>query len=210
MQASPSQQPVEQDVVSHTQAPARHRCPWAHPGPEPHRQAPSTEQLSANLGSQAAHADPPEAQVSKESVWQVGPEQQPPGHETASQPQAPFTQRWSPAQAWQARPPVPQASSAEPARQAPPEQQPEVHESPSQTHAPPTQRLPDPQGVPVPHAQAPFAHESARSASQAMQATPPMPQADAVGAVQTLPAQQPAAQSPHPWGATRVTVTCTS
>ncbi len=62
----PLQQPVAHEVVSHTHAPPRQRCPFAHGGPLPQVQAPLVEQVSALVASQALHAAAPVPHVLSE------------------------------------------------------------------------------------------------------------------------------------------------
>jgi hypothetical protein len=139
----------------------------------------------------------------------VVPEQQPVGQTEASHPHAPFTHRWVAGHAWQASPPVPHASFAEPGRQLVPEQQPVRHESPSQTQAPPEQRWPAPHAAVAPQAQAPPTQPSAFCASQATHAAPAAPHAATEAAVHTPPAQHPAQSVPHTPPAASVTTTST-
>ena len=56
LQVVPEQQPLAQEVASHTQAPAWQRWPVWQAAPLPQRQAPSGEQVSALAGSQLTHA----------------------------------------------------------------------------------------------------------------------------------------------------------
>ena len=99
-----------------------------------------------------------------------------------------------PAQVWQASPPAPQAASVLPAWQVLPAQQPLGQLVPSQTQAPPRQRCPLAHGAPVPQAQLPAAEQpSARTGSQATQATPALPQASRAGVWHAPAAQQPLA-----------------
>jgi hypothetical protein len=55
LQVVPAQQPFEQEVASHTQAPAWQRCPLWQAASLPQRQAPASEQVSAVVGSQLTH-----------------------------------------------------------------------------------------------------------------------------------------------------------
>jgi hypothetical protein len=71
-----------------------------------------------------------------------------------------------------------------------PAQQPLGHEIGSQTQAPPEHRCPAPHAGPPSHRQTPPTHESAVE-PQATHAAPPVPHADALGAVHVDPAQQP-------------------
>lgn len=69
-------------------------------------------------------------------------------------------------------------------------QHPVGHDVASHRHAPPTQRCPAAQGAPVPHAHAPPTQPSALVASQAEQAAPAAPQAEALRGTQVSPLQQ--------------------
>ena len=94
----------------------------------------------------------------------------------------------------QVAPPAPQVSSDR-ARQAAPWQQPLGHDVASQTHCPELQRWPPAQADPAPHAQVPSAPQwSARLASHAAHAPPPLPHATSDGVWQLAPWQQPAPQ----------------
>lgn len=93
-----AQQPVGQEVPSHTQVLATQRWPTAHAAPLPHRQLPVAEQLSERA-SQAAQVAPPVPQLPSERVRQVLPLQQPLGHEVASQTHPVSVQRWPATQA---------------------------------------------------------------------------------------------------------------
>jgi hypothetical protein len=145
---------------------------------------------------------------------QLRPSQQPVGHETASQTQAPPAQRLpsgqasvapqaqTPAaeqasarvgsQATQVPPSVPHAASA-PGLHAPFAQQPPGQDWASQTQAPLTHLVPAPQAAPLPQRQAPVTglQPSACAGSQATHAAPPRPQLPNVGAAQAPPLQQP-------------------
>ncbi len=100
---------------------------------------------------------------------------------------------WALSHAPQLAPPIPQLASVLPTKQVLPEQHP-PHELASQMHAPPEQRCPVAQVLPVPQRQLPLVQLSARVASQAMQAAPPVLQALNAGVVQVLPEQQPFGQ----------------
>jgi hypothetical protein len=123
----------------------------------------------------------------------VVPEQQPAGHDTASQMQAPPKQRRpapqaAPAPHWQVPaaeqlsavdgsqatqllPPEPQVAALA-VTQTPLAQQPVGHDCALHTHAPPTQVVPAPHAGPRPHVQVPAAasHPSALAALHAMHA----------------------------------------
>lgn len=92
MQRPPEQQPVEHEVPSQMQAPALHRWPVPHAAPTPQPQTPLT-QLSL-CESQGAHIAPLAPHALALRVVQVVPEQQPDGHDVASQTQLPIEQRW--------------------------------------------------------------------------------------------------------------------
>jgi hypothetical protein len=91
----PAQQPVGQDVASHTQAPATQRCPAPHATPAPHMQLPVAEQPSDVVAPQVRHALPAVPQCMLDvAVTQVAPTQQPLGQDWASHTHAPARQRW--------------------------------------------------------------------------------------------------------------------
>jgi len=148
-------------------------------------------QLSAAARSQEPQKPPPVPQAVKSFTRQLWLEQQPLGHEVGSQTQPPATHRCPVTQATQATPPSPQLAVDE-ALQVLPLQHPLGQEVASQTQAPPRHRWPAPQGEAAPHLQAPFAQVSALVASQEEQAPPPIPQVAREGALQVVPAQQPA------------------
>lgn len=76
-----------------------------------------------------------------------------------------------------------------------PSQHPLGHDVASHTQAPPEQRWPTAHIALAPHAQTPPAEQpSARVASQATHAAPPVPHRIAVGALHVLPEQHPLAQ----------------
>jgi hypothetical protein len=154
-QAPATQQPSGQLVVSQTQAPRAQRWPAWQAGPVPQLQAPSAEQVSESRESQARHAAPGAPQLRKVEGRHASPRQQPAGQESAVQAQAPSTQSWVPSQAWQAPPPLPQASARLPALHSLRSQQPLAHESPSQMQLPARQRRPSAQAGPAPQRQAP-------------------------------------------------------
>lgn len=215
MQTSPAQQPFAHEVASQTQAPARHRWPVAHEGLAPHWQLPPAAQVSAVVGLQLEHAEPPEPQVVVEAGVQVGPLQQPlgqlipshappvhtppvqvcPGAQLGLGPQrhwplAEQTFALVASQATQESPPAPQVASAR-ALQVFPEQQPVAQEVASHTHSPPTHRWPPAHAAPEPQPQPPPEHESARSTLQVEQAPPTAPQDDSDIALQVWPTQHP-------------------
>lgn len=163
------------------------------------------------MGSQATHTAPAGPQADSDGVVHVDPEQQPVGHEVASQPQPPslhvlpaghaepVPHRHSPAaqlsvvsgeQATQTSPPVPQLASPL-GLQVTPSQQPLGHEVASHTQLPPRHRCPAAHAGPVPHAQAPPTQASANTGSQAMQAAPAVPHATEEGSLHIEPEQQP-------------------
>ena len=89
----PLQQPLGHDVGSHTHAPLTHFWPDAHGPPVvPQVHLPPDVQVS-ELMPQETHAAPPLPHVEREGASQVAPEQQPEGHEVASQTQVPVLHR---------------------------------------------------------------------------------------------------------------------
>jgi hypothetical protein len=160
-QVDPEQQPLGQDVWSHTHAPETQRWPAPHGGPPPHRHAPAAEQVSAPPAAHVVHAPPPTPHDSSDVVRQLLPVQHPAAHEMVSQMQAPATQRWplthaapvphahvpagvqpsatAPSQVAHATPPVPQRPRDGDVH-AVPSQQPLGHEVALHAHLPPTQR----------------------------------------------------------------------
>jgi hypothetical protein len=196
---APLQQPLGQLTPSH--APPVHTPPvqlWpaAHEGLEPQRHWPVAEQRLAFVGSHAMQESPPAPQLASSRGLQVLPEQQPVGHEVASQTHRPPTHRWPPAHAspgpqpqpplahesarWmlqeeQAPPIAPQLES-DIALQVWPTQHPPGQDVASQTHAPPRHRWPVPQGTPAPHWQKPVApHSPAFAGSQVRHAEARVP-----------------------------------
>jgi hypothetical protein len=95
VQVLPVQQPVPQELASHTQAPPLQRWPAPQAAPEPHLHAPPV-QLSALLRSQPTQALPASPQAAVEGLVQIFPLQQPVGQEVPSQ------MHWFPAQRWPA------------------------------------------------------------------------------------------------------------
>lgn len=89
----PEQQPVGQEVESQTQPPFKQRKPVGHGAAIPHAQTPFGVQRLAVI-PHMTHVPPPDPQLASECARQLDPEQQPPGHEVASQTQLPPTQRW--------------------------------------------------------------------------------------------------------------------
>ncbi len=159
-QVVPEQQPLGHEVRSQTQAPLTQRWPVPHGAPVPHWQAPVAEQWS-EAAPQLTQALPETPQLATPAVLHVVPLQQPLLHESASQMQAPLTQRCPEAQAdpapheqvpadeqpsATARSHVMHAAPAAPQRdsdgdtQVTPSQQPPGHDAALQTHLPLTQR----------------------------------------------------------------------
>lgn len=164
-QVVPSQQPLGQDVASHTHAPPSQRWPTAHIALPPHAQTPPEVQPSARVASQATHAAPAVPHRIAVGVLHVLPEQQPLAQVAVQAVQAPAVHA-PPPQLSQLPPPLPHALGSVPGAQTSPLQQP-LHDVPSHTHAPPTQCCPAAQAAPAPHRQSPDAQPSARSGSQA-------------------------------------------
>jgi hypothetical protein len=78
-----------------------------------------------------------------------------------------------------------------PGKHAAPKQQPLVHVVELQTHWPLTHFCPVEQALPVPHAQWPFVHESARFGSHVEHAPPFVPHVIVDGWLHVLPVQHP-------------------
>jgi hypothetical protein len=197
LQTPPAQQPPEQEVALHTQAPPTHTVPAPQAAPAPQWHSPVAAQLSARPPSHITQAAPPVPHEAFEGVMQVEPEQQPWGQVVGLQSAQAPPAHMRPPQSWQAAPPLPQLVATVPGRQVLLAQQPLGHEVRSQTHAPPTQRCPAPHGAPpAPHWQAPVVEQrSALLAAHARQVAPPIPQASiVVGVLQVLPVQQPLGQ----------------
>jgi hypothetical protein len=93
LQVDPEQQPLGHDVASHTHSPFTHRWPPPQGGAEPHPQAPTAEQLSARIELHPTQGAPPVPQLENASALHPALEQQPLGHEAASQTHAPVEQR---------------------------------------------------------------------------------------------------------------------
>ena len=218
VQTPDAQQPVAQLPALHApplQVPALQVWPAAHAGPEPQRQAPVAEQLSASVAEQLTQLDPPAPQDESVRALHVLLWQHPLGHDVASHTHRPTTQRWPPGHA--AAPPqlhtpaaeqlsvrfeshaahaIPEAAQVErvSAEQVVPAQHPLGQEMASHAHAPPMQRWPAPHSVAPPHWQTPPAEQpSARDAPvQSTHDPPPVPQLAAAGALHRLFAQHPA------------------
>ncbi len=84
----PWQHPVEHEAASQMHLPLEHTCPLPHAVLPPQVQAPVTEQPSPVV-PQFVHIAPPVPQAIAEGVVHVVPEQQPLGHDAASQTQLP-------------------------------------------------------------------------------------------------------------------------
>lgn len=169
--------------------------------------------MSLAAGSQPWHTAPAAPQLPRLGALQTPPEQQPVGHEVASQTQPPETHRWPAAQA--AAPPQVHAPAAlqaslaagsQPAQappgaphvrgasavQVPAAQQPVGHEAASHPQTPATQCWPALQAAAPPQLHAPDAEQvSAVTGLQATHAAPPMPQVPSPEVEQVAPEQQP-------------------
>ncbi|MEP6652412.1 MAG: hypothetical protein ABJA82_03585 [Myxococcales bacterium] len=89
-QVVPEQHPPGHEVASHTQLPARQRCPVPQADPAPHAHMPASVQRSVNRGSQATQAAPAAPHLVAEGATQTPKvSQQPLGQEAASQLQCP-------------------------------------------------------------------------------------------------------------------------
>ena len=210
-----SQQPVGQDVASHTQAPFTQRLPVAHGSVTPHWQRPRDEQLLAVIGLHARQVPPRVPQAAREAGLHTPLAQQPVGQDCALHTQAPLThlaplphaalvpQRQVPvivlqpsatagSQFTHAPPPTPQVVT-DWATHWPPEQQPFGHDCALHVQVPPTQLVPALQAGLAPQRHAPITEQlSAREGSHVTQAAPPDPQAAVEPAlVQVDPEQQP-------------------
>jgi hypothetical protein len=163
-QMAPAQQPFGQEAALQTHCPWTQACPVPHAGPDPQVHAPLVQPFAVVV-SHAAHAAPslPHTASVVAGVVQVVPAQQPPGHDAASQTQAPPEHSWpaaqagplpheqSPAaeqlsavpaeQATQPSPPKPHADSDR-ALQVGPEQQPAGHVAAHPLHVPRVQVSP--------------------------------------------------------------------
>lgn len=211
LQVSRSQQPAQLEAVQR-QVPRTHRSPTPHAADPPHRQAPVAEQVSAETVEQLVQVAPLAPQVASDLTLHVVPEQQPPGHETASQLQIPARQRWpaahgafvphrhAPAEQRSAvvtshaahAPPLTPHAAVTPIRQTPASQHPPLQDVASQTQLPPEHRSPAPHGVPDPHLHVPEAQASACCALQLAQAPPFSPHAVTEDTTQVPAEQQPA------------------
>jgi hypothetical protein len=166
--------------------------PEAHGAPLPHAHPPP-EQESALIGSHATHATPPVPQVPADGALHVLPVQQPVVQVVPQPPHTPPEQVCPVPHGVHAAPPMPHAP-VDGVVQTLPVQQPEAQEVASQTHAPPTQCWPAAHAPPLPQAQLPFWHESARTGSHARHAAPvapPVPHCETDGDWHAPPAQQP-------------------
>jgi hypothetical protein len=100
-QLVPEQQPVGQELPSHTQAPATQCWPLAQRAPLPQAQAPPRHE-SATTGSQAKQTEPDEPHALADGVTQAEPLQQPLGHTPGLQPlHMPPTQSCPVGHGWQ-------------------------------------------------------------------------------------------------------------
>ena len=77
----PLQQPVGQEVESHTQLPPRQRCPGPHAGLAPHWHVPLAEQPFAMLEEHSTQVEPATPHVSAVRTRHSLPSQHPAGHE---------------------------------------------------------------------------------------------------------------------------------
>ena len=189
---APLQQPAHPAQLAH--APLLQRSPWLH-------------------GAQAAPWIP---QAIADGTVQTAPLQQPAGQDLPLHTQAPRAHSWpatqgAPLPQLHAPPPHASAKSGSQAAQAVPGlahalavsgsqldplQQPAGHDAASHKQAPFAQRWPGAQSGPLPQAQTPATHPSARAPSQATHEAPCRPQAVVEGDVHFAPAQQPAGQEP--------------
>jgi hypothetical protein len=213
------QQPLGQETPSHWHSPAAQCWPTGHGLPlGPQRQLPMASQRSARTGSQTRQATPavPHAAVVSR-VSHAPPEQQPFGHETASQTQAPtpdvLRQRWPDghgasalphtqtplavqvsltvgSQTTHVPPAMPQLV-VDAAAHWPPMQQPVGHEVASQMHWPEAQRWPVKQAPPIaPQLQLPRRQVSVTVGSHTRHWRPLPPHAAAVGGLMHAPEAQ--------------------
>ncbi len=88
-----SQHPALHEVALQTHAPATQLRPAAQAAPAPHLHAPP-EQVSACCGLQPVQASPLVPHAVAVGIVHVAPEQQPVGHDVASQMQSPALHRW--------------------------------------------------------------------------------------------------------------------
>jgi hypothetical protein len=109
------------------------------------------EQLSARVGSHAAHAPPPTPHAASDGVLHVDPEQQP--EQESAQPLHTFAavHVCDPGHATHSAPPEPQADPMFPASHLSPVQHPVGHDVASQTQVPARQCCPELQAGPDPH-----------------------------------------------------------
>jgi hypothetical protein len=215
VQTFPEQQPEVQVDALHWQTPETQADPMEQAAKTPQRQAPLLQTL-ARVVSQTWHWAPlaPQAESAVPSGTQVVPEQQPVGQEVALQTQAPPEQTCPLPQA--GPPPQVQAPvAAQPSATSPqswqvvpgalqawtpsgvqvfPKQQPSAHDVESQVQPAAVQRWPAAQAGPPRQVQEPLVQPSARSASQAWQAAPGIPQAARRGGSQPVAEQQPPGQ----------------
>jgi hypothetical protein len=210
------QQPPGQDWSSQRHAPPLQRWPAPQGALPPQVHWPAVEQPSPEV-AHPWQRSPAGAQASSVVSVQVPPRsavQQPVGQLVASHWQTPPRQRWPVAHRVpppQAQVPVaeqpsatsPQSVHAPPARpqlaatcamQEPAWQQLVGQLIGSHSQAPLTQRCPPGHGRFDPHWQAPAAEQASPDIPQSVHVPPSGPQAESVGAVQTLPSQQPVGQ----------------
>jgi len=89
-----AQQPFGHDASLQVQVPPSQTVPGPQGGLVPHMHVPvAASQMSALPAAQATQATPARPHVLVDRAWHAPPEQQPPGHETASQTQLPPTHR---------------------------------------------------------------------------------------------------------------------
>jgi hypothetical protein len=132
-QVAPSQHPSAQDAASQTQRPATHAWPAPQDACPPQVHAPAVHP-SAVRASHTLQVPPTVPHADIDRVLQVVPLQQPPGHDVASQAQAPETHSCPEPHAEQAAPPVPQVVDDD-WWQVVPEQHPSGHMQPLHTPA---------------------------------------------------------------------------
>jgi hypothetical protein len=125
-------------------------------------------------------------------VWQVVPEQQPPGQLVALHPlHAPPVQLSPEGHIAHVPPPAPQAVMLFPGWQVLPWQQPVEHEAAVQMHEPPEQTCPAAHAAAPPQVHAPVDEQPSAVAPHAMHAAPFVPHVPADGVVQVGPEQHP-------------------
>jgi hypothetical protein len=193
VQVFPWQHPLAQLVGSHTQVPPLQRWPAAQAGPLPQVHAPAEHMSEAP--SQATQVSPPMPHWALVGSWQVPLKQQPLGQLAALQPlQVPPAQVPPAPQAWQERPPVPQAVSATPGMQKSPLQQPPQVLGPQLEVLPPPPPPPPPPAPPPPPPSAPPPPPVLPPPPPAV--PPPSPPPELSTTAQTPPEQRyPAVQS---------------